>query len=49
MSSIQNGEMLSSLQRGLQVLLPNRDEVQAALIGLGDQPQVQTRTVQVDL
>ena len=41
------GEMLSSLQRGLQVLLPNRDTVQAALIGLGDQPQIQTRTVQV--
>jgi molybdenum cofactor cytidylyltransferase len=40
------GGMLSSLQRGLQVLLPNRDRVQAALIGLGDQPQVQTRTVQ---
>jgi molybdenum cofactor cytidylyltransferase len=41
------GEMLSSLQRGLQALLPNRDKVQAALIGLGDQPQVQVRTVQV--
>ena len=40
------GEMLSSLQRGLEVLLPNRDKVQAALIGLGDQPQVQNRTVQ---
>lgn len=40
------GEMLSSLQRGLQALLPNRDKVQAALIGLGDQPQVQVRTVQ---
>jgi molybdenum cofactor cytidylyltransferase len=42
----EGGEMLSSLQRGLQALLPNRDEIQAALIGLGDQPQVQTRTVQ---
>ncbi len=40
------GGMLSSLQRGLEALLPNRDKVQAALIGLGDQPQVQTRTVQ---
>lgn len=42
-----SGEMLFSLQRGLQALLPNRDKVQAALIGLGDQPQVQVRTVQV--
>ena len=40
------GEMLSSLQSGLKALLPNRDKVQAALIGLGDQPQVQVRTVQ---
>ena len=40
------GEMLSSLQRGLEVLLPNRDKVRAALIGLGDQPQVQVQTVQ---
>lgn len=40
------GGMLSSLQRGLETLLPNRDKVQAALIGLGDQPQVQIRTVQ---
>jgi molybdenum cofactor cytidylyltransferase len=36
------GEMLSSLQRGL-VALPS--EAEAALIGLGDQPQVQARTV----
>jgi molybdenum cofactor cytidylyltransferase len=38
------GEMLSSLQVGLR-LLPNG--VQAALIGLGDQPQVQARTVRL--
>jgi molybdenum cofactor cytidylyltransferase len=41
------GEMLSSLQQGLDVLLTERHGVQAALIGLGDQPQVQAETVQV--
>ncbi len=35
-------EMLSSLQRGLATL---PSEAEAALIGLGDQPQVQARTV----
>ena len=39
------GEMLSSLQRGLESLLQDRAEVEAALIGLGDQPQVQARCV----
>jgi molybdenum cofactor cytidylyltransferase len=38
------GEMLSSLQLGLRVL-PNR--AQAALIALGDQPQVQEATVRL--
>lgn len=37
------GEMLSSLQVGLGV---KKDEASAALICLGDQPQVQVRTVQ---
>jgi molybdenum cofactor cytidylyltransferase len=37
-----NGEMLSSLQLGLQALSP---QVQATLIGLGDQPQVQESSV----
>lgn len=43
-SKYEEGEMLSSLQLGLRVL-PNR--VQAALIGLGDQPQVQERSVRL--
>jgi len=38
------GEMLSSLQAGLADLRP---EVEAALIGLGDQPQVQERSVRL--
>jgi len=37
------GEMLSSLQAGLAV---KKDEASAALICLGDQPQVQIRSVQ---
>ncbi len=37
-----NGEMLSSLQCGLRAM---SEQVQAALIGLGDQPQVQERIV----
>jgi molybdenum cofactor cytidylyltransferase len=37
-----NGEMLSSLQYGLRAM---SHQVQAALIGLGDQPQVQERSV----
>ncbi len=36
-----NGEMLSSLQCGLQLLSKEEPGAQAALIGLGDQPQVQ--------
>lgn len=38
-----NGEMLSSLQCGLNEMA---DQAQAALVGLGDQPQVQERTIQ---
>jgi molybdenum cofactor cytidylyltransferase len=38
-----SGEMLSSLQAGLAA---KKHEARAALIGLGDQPQVQTRTVE---
>ena len=38
------GEMLSSLQAGLADLRP---EVEAVLIGLGDQPQVQERSVRL--
>ncbi len=38
------GEMLSSVQIGLAGLLPGTE---AALIGLGDQPQVQGRSVQL--
>ena len=38
------GEMLSSVQAGLAGLNPS---VQAVLIGLGDQPQVQERSVQL--
>ncbi len=40
-----NGEMLSSVQCGLQVLSEEVLGVRAALIGLGDQPQVQMETV----
>lgn len=39
------GEMLSSLQHGLRFLLSEGIEVEAALIGLGDQPQVQAEIV----
>ena len=41
-SEYQFGEMLSSLQYGLRAL---QAEAEAALIGLGDQPQVQAGTV----
>ena len=41
------GGMLSSLQHGLHFLLSERARVEAALIGLGDQPQVQTEVVQM--
>jgi molybdenum cofactor cytidylyltransferase len=37
----QNGGMLSSLQCGLRSLATEEAHVQAALIGLGDQPQLQ--------
>lgn len=37
------GEMLSSIQVGLKV---KRSELQAALIALGDQPQVKARSIQ---
>lgn len=43
-SSYDVEEMLSSLQRGLRTL-PNR--VEATLVGLGDQPQVEERTVRL--
>jgi len=39
-----NGEMLSSIQCGLRALTR---QTQAVLIGLGDQPQVQERSVQL--
>lgn len=38
------GEMLSSLQCGLRSM---PDQIEAALIGLGDQPQVQERSVRL--
>jgi molybdenum cofactor cytidylyltransferase len=38
------GEMLSSLQRGLRAI---PDQAQATLIGLGDQPQVEERSVRL--
>ena len=38
-----NGEMLSSLQCGVKEM---SDQAQAALVGLGDQPQIQERTIQ---
>jgi len=41
-----NSEMLSSIQRGLGMIKP---EAQAALICLGDQPQVQVGSVRVIL
>ena len=41
-SNYEAGEMLSSLQLGLRAL---SNQVEATLIGLGDQPQVQERTV----
>lgn len=41
-SGYANGEMLSSLQLGLMAM---SNQVQAALVGLGDQPQVQERSV----
>jgi len=43
-ADFENGEMLPSLQRGLEAQSP---QAQAALIGLGDQPQVQEGTVRL--
>jgi molybdenum cofactor cytidylyltransferase len=43
-SDYASGEMLSSLQCGLRALT---NEMEAALIGLGDQPQVEARTVRL--
>jgi molybdenum cofactor cytidylyltransferase len=43
-SNYEAGEMLSSLQLGLRAL---SNRVEATLIGLGDQPQVQERTVRL--
>lgn len=40
----KNGEMLSSLQCGLVAM---RDEVEAALVGLGDQPQGEESTIRL--
>lgn len=45
-AEFQNSEMLSSIQRGLGAVKP---EAQAALICLGDQPQVEVGSVQVIL
>lgn len=42
-SRYQRGEMLASLQVGLHAL---REEIQAALVVLGDQPQIESRVVQ---
>lgn len=44
-AAFASGDMLSSLQRGLQTLLLDGEQVQAALIGLGDQPQIQAETI----
>jgi len=41
-----SGEMLSSMQCGLRHLLAEAAEAEAVLIGLGDQPQVQARSVE---
>ena len=40
----KNGEMLSSLQYGLRKV---REDVQATLIGLGDQPQIQEESIRL--
>ena len=40
------GEMLSSIQAGLRI---KRPDVQAALIALGDQPQIQVQTIKLIL
>lgn len=42
----QQGEMLSSIQAGLRVKMRN---AQAALIALGDQPQIQVKTIKLIL
>lgn len=43
-SDYATGEMLSSIQCGLRAML---DQVEATLIGLGDQPQVQEKNVRL--
>lgn len=43
-SDFKNGEMLPSLQRGIEA---QSSQVQATLIGLGDQPQIQEGTVRL--
>ncbi|HET9587716.1 MAG TPA: nucleotidyltransferase family protein [Anaerolineales bacterium] len=45
-SAFPHGEMLSSLQCGLRALRPTENTA-AALIGLGDQPHVQERSVRL--
>ena len=40
----ENGEMLSSLQHGLSKM---REQTQAMLIGLGDQPQIQEESIRL--
>ena len=44
-TQFSSGEMLSSLQRGLGLLSEEESGVKAALIGLGDQPQVQEGSI----
>jgi molybdenum cofactor cytidylyltransferase len=41
-----SGEMLSSMQCGLRRLLAETAEAEGVLMGLGDQPQVQARSVE---
>jgi len=49
----EDGEMLSSIQCGIQAITPFRissgemDDSSATLIGLGDQPQIQERSVRL--
>lgn len=50
-SAFASGEMLGSIQCGLNALMilpfPNSEMETAALIGLGDQPQIQERSVRL--
>jgi molybdenum cofactor cytidylyltransferase len=45
-SEYASGEMLSSIQRGLRYMLSEKAKAEGVLIGLGDQPQVQTQSVE---